>query len=71
MLSYRRYEVFELILPFFANDINFVCLSILSSKKHTVKKIHKIYGKKNSSCGCRNSTVKKYGNNILGFTVLT
>ncbi len=38
VLSYRRYEVFELILPFFANDINFVCLSILSSKKAHCKK---------------------------------
>ncbi len=35
----------------------------------TVKKICKIYSKKTSAC--LNFTVKKYGNNILGFTVLT
>ncbi len=42
---------------------------------YTVKKkkktIHKIYSKKIGSLGCQNFTVKQYGSNILGFTVLT
>ncbi len=41
-----------------------------TEKKMEYKK-KKLYKKKNLSCGCWISTVKKYRNNILGLTVLT